>query len=166
MFGSGYWYIEGGPGVRLCYAKSPTYICPHAYFERVRDADDKVTGRVPTAAAEKVAAVLGTDPESAAKLLERGHRSMGGRLRVDGKLTERCEGCGAKMQRKGFRIWREELVPEEERTSEQRTSAAINSRLGFDGQTWKTTYSGYVETKREAEGWARENAASSKAAVA
>jgi hypothetical protein len=151
-----YWIVNGGNGERFAWRKEPTYLCPHGYFERVREGDE-VVSRVPTAAVEQAAAALGADVELLMRVMERVHAShSAGRRRVNGKLTGDCAICGARMIRKGFAHWKEVA-------SDDVIARGFGAALGFDGHVRGVTR--YVDTKREAEAWARENAAVSRSAA-
>jgi len=82
------------------------------------------------------AAAIGADPILLAKLLCQRHQtSAGGRLRVDGVLTNRCAVCGAKMTRKGCRAWID--TPSADVAAQR-----ISGRLGFGAPkiTTRTTW--------------------------
>jgi hypothetical protein len=152
----GYWYVAGGNGEQFCWAKDATFLCPHGYFDRVRLESGETVNRILTSEVERAAVALGGDPELLARMLERAHASHGaGRQRVDGKLTDLCTICGAKMERKGFACWKQ--VPNEPDSAQAR----IAGRLGFSN----TRHEGvihYRPTKKEAEQWARRNANESR----
>jgi hypothetical protein len=162
MFGS-HWYIDGAPGVRFCWLKEPTYVCRYAPgVADFRTVEDRLREAAPELA--DVAGGLGIE---IGRVMNRAHSGgRGGRRRVNDKLTDRCDACGAKMRRLGFRAWREELKAPDETTEGERARAAIGEAFGGDGLAWRTTESHYMGTKREAEAWARENVAVSRAAVA
>jgi hypothetical protein len=152
---SAYRYWQGPGGERVCISTHPTFVCPHGSFERERDEEGKVIRRIPTPAAEAAARALGADVDLVVRMLDRQHGQVSaGRRRVDGKLTDDCAVCGARMERKGFRVWIERPVPEEERTEGERASAAINSRLnGGPAVAFRTAKTAWLDTKREARAW-------------
>lgn len=158
---NGYWYMEGADGRHFCFAKEPTYTCPHAHFERTR-VDEETVERIPTPAVKRAAEALGADPELLARGLERQHASFTyGRRRVNGKLTDQCAVCGARMQRKGFRCWIEREPTDDERND---MNSRVAGRLGFSNM--RTERSFYVDTKREAREWAAEEVKVTRAAMA
>jgi hypothetical protein len=60
------------------------------------------------------------------KLLKQRHASFAaGRLRVHGRLTDRCAICGATMTREGFRAWIDQPSPHE-------ASQRVAGRLGLN----------------------------------
>jgi hypothetical protein len=125
-----------------------------------RDAEGAVTRTIPTTAVEAAAAALGADAVQLGKLIRSAHHRFGaGRLRVDGKLTDRCGACGARMERLGFRCWVD--APHEATDSRTR----IADRLGFEPpRDHVRTF--YVDTKREAAAWARDEQRTAKAVAA
>lgn len=137
-----YHYYRGADGQRFCYAAEPTYQCPLA--------EPGATG--------SAAEALGCDAAKLAQMIRRAHsRSGAGRDRdADGRLTERCQTCGAKLVRVGYAAWAEEPDPEEYRER-------IAERLGFDRPMRQSKPRRYFDVKREAMAWAREEAAISKA---
>ena len=144
------WYLSGPDGLRVNWNKAPTFQCPNADAVTYTAAEDGGEGtwtlqRPEIAAA---AAALGADPVLLAKLLRQRHASISaGRLRVDGRLTDRCAICGTKMTRKGFRAWIDQ-------DSDDAASQRVARRLGLDGPrtTVRTTWH---PTKTEAQAWAR-----------
>lgn len=165
MFGAGYWAYPEVDGVRFCYAKAPTYRCPIAEALGRPVGAALAEGAAPRLPLAEAADVLGIDPTRLGAMLRTAHsRSHEVRARVDGKPTDRCAVCGHRLDRLGFRVWREHLVPEGELTSEQRASARLGEVFGGDGLYWATTESLYLDTKREAATWARENYETAKLA--
>lgn len=176
----GTWYMEAPDGRRFNWSKAPSFECPMALVRY--DVIDIGTGEVKATVERRPEEAVGVtfrrhvSPELAAaaetlavfplKLagaLARLHRSPGGgeRERVDGKPTDRCAGCGHKMRRLGFHCWVDEPYPE----GEEDVSKRVAQRLGF-GPPRKTTRSFYVDTKREAEAWARDELAAARAVAA
>lgn len=146
------WYLPSADGTRrFSWNKEPTFECPNAdavhYTAGERDGEDGTW----TLARDEIAtaaAALGADPVMLGRLLRQRHAShAAGRMRVNGRLTDRCAICGAKMTRKGFRAWIDE-------PSEDASSQRIAGRLGLEPprRTIRTTWH---PTKREAEAWAR-----------
>lgn len=123
-----YWMIHGADGKDYCWAKEPSYRCPIGSAERLGD--------ILAAACE----VIGIDP---AWLLRRMKHSPY-RKRVNGRLTDRCETCGHKLERLGF--W-----------CSIRTHDHEQSVAGFAMANIEKQF--YVDTKREAERWARDEVA-------
>lgn len=145
------WYVSGPSGLHFNWSKHPSFECPNAdpvsYTAAERDGEGGTWAlqRDEVAAA---AAAIGADPVMLGQLLRQRHASHGaGRLRVDGKLTDRCAICGAKMTRKGFRAWIDE--PNSDPASQR-----IAGRIGF-GAPRITVRTTWHPTKREAEAWAR-----------
>lgn len=174
MFG-GSWCYEAKDGRRWTWNKAPSYECPN-YFERYifTDPETGETRRVHFPPEKRVgvtfsryvpdhvreaAKLIGCGGEELAAMLVKVHQDRGmERKRVDGKLTNECVACGGRLTRKGFYAYADEPIPEGEETSEQRASAAISNRLGFDSSgPRRTTWSGHFGTKREAQEWAHEN---------
>lgn len=140
------YYVEAGD-THFCWSTEPTYRCPNADMPRGGDGEIIATPAIVSAAG-----LLAADPAKLAGLLERPHRRVSQhRARVDGKLTDTCAICGARLERLGFARWIERKPTTEERKSVQ---GRINERLGFDGMirqapTW------YSKTKKDAAAWAR-----------
>lgn len=155
-----YWYIDGKDGRHYCYAKEPTFLCPMGepteYVVPAPEGSETegahvlkdATKAAVTAAAEQ----LGMDPVLLGMIVKRGHSHRHGRRRVDGRLTDQCVACGARMERKGFRVWIEALPTEEDAQSR------IADRLGFSGYRPVPGSSFYLDTKKEAAQWARDEA--------
>lgn len=128
-------------GRRYCYAVEPTYRCPlaDAVPEEVTDVPEAIVA---------AAAALGSDAYLLARALRKAHTGMlatdGGRQREDGKLTDRCRCCGARMERLGFRVWIEEPLDPDS------TKGRISSRLGFNGYQQVDGSSRYFPTKARA----------------
>lgn len=143
----GYWYIEGADGRHYCYAKEPSFVCPIGSADRLGDLFD-------TACEE-----AGISKEWMLRRL----RHNGYRARVNDRLTDRCESCGHKLDRLGFRCWIEEPYTREDlRDSSVRVTVQLNKTLS--GNTpFKTVKSFHLDTKREAQRWAREEVALTKA---
>lgn len=154
---AGYWYVSGADGLHCCWAKSPSYSCPFA-----NGIDDPeivpVTSRLLPAIAE-----TGMSVERVSRAVKRVHSSSNLRARVDGKLTEHCAACGAKLTRHGFAAWLERELPDDaELTPSQRISEGIFGTA----PTERVGEQRYFRTKRKAEEWARKQAAKSRAAAA
>jgi ribosomal protein S14 len=98
-------------------------------------------------------------PELLARIVARGH-SSNRRLRHAGKLTDRCDHCGSRMERLGFRCWIEHDRPREQYGTADRLTEAIG---GSPRTVLKTLY---LPTRKEAREWAYEEAKISKQAVA
>jgi hypothetical protein len=145
MFGSAYFYVgPAADGRRFCWAKAPSFTCPvheRAYEARLPD------GPLPVAMSD-AAYRLGLDARWLARRIAQGTH---GRARVDGKLTDRCQ-CGAKMRRNGFACW-----AEREDTSEG-VSQDLTRHLGSTPVV-RVGPTRYMDTKREAEAWARDELA-------
>lgn len=158
-----YFYYEGTDGRHYCYAKTPTFTCPMAEPVEVRptvieprEGERDITHEHHLTAehAEAItaaAAALGMDALKLGMALRSHHQRRGAqRERVNGKLTDTCAACGHRMEREGFRVWVEELPLGEDAQSR------IADRLGFS--SWRTVpgSSRYLDTKKEAQGWARD----------
>ena len=153
-------YWDGPEGRRYCFTTEPLMECPNVP-EPQREAG---SGYVVTAVAKAVAAALSTTEQDACRVLRRAHSgSRGHRRRVDGKLTDRCDSCGAKMRNRGYFAYVEEPVPEEELTSLQRTSAALNARLSGNATQYRRIRDVQVDTRREAKAWAWDELKADKA---
>ena len=152
-----YWYFSAGDQ-RFCFDKHPRFRCPLAaavtHQSSAVSEDCTEPAIISTVAA--AAAMLAADGLLLANLLVRAHISHNaGRLRVDGRLTDRCAICGSRMERLGFPCWIEE------KPKRRDAQSRIASRLGHDdfrrvpGALW------YRSSKREAREWAhgRANAA-------
>lgn len=153
-----YFYVEGVDGRHYCYAKTPTFTCPMAEpVEYVPNANGEggehrlKSGLVETF--DEAASALSMGPVLLGKVLKTAHQRKGTeRLRVDDRLTDLCAVCGHRMERLGFRVWIEHLPTEED------TQSRIANRLGFSG--WRTVDGShrYMDTKKEAQQWARDEA--------
>lgn len=145
-----YRYYAAPGGYEFAYASAPTFLCPHSDFAWVdEDADPADREWIPSEAARAVAVALGTTDQDACRMLRRAHASHSHRRRrVDDKLTDRCDACGAKMRRKGFRAW-----AQRPRQNDGGTGQRIAERLGMSPPA-EVVESVYVETKREARAWA------------
>lgn len=153
MFGPNYCYWSGPADTRYCFNVDPTFICPNADPIRVEGEGVTIT-RDRCVAIDAAAKALMMEPVKLARMMQRSHRSFThSRERVDGKLTNRCACCGAKMDRLGFRVWIERPKTAEELTPEDRVGSRVAERLGFDGQKTVIVRSAYVDTKREAKQW-------------
>lgn len=152
MLGANSRYYDAPDGRHFCWNVDPTFVCPLAWFERT---DDEAKARIPTAAVEAAAAALGCGGDELARILERQHASFTHtRRRVDGRLTDICDCCGSRMERKGFRVWADRPKTQEELTGNDRVASQIGQRLGFSGEQRVTLRNFYVDTKREAKAWA------------
>ena len=154
MFGSSYWIV--GPskdGRRWAWAKSPTFTCP---VERSAS-EARREGALPSEELMASAAILGVDARWLAMRLA--GASHGRERDAQERLTDRCR-CGAKLRREGFACWVERLPTEDEL---EQTGAQISRALGGDG--WRQDGPRrYMDTKREAEAWAREQLAVARSA--
>jgi hypothetical protein len=129
-----YWYYEGPDDRHFCWAKAPTFVCENA--EGLREED-----------AERIAVELGITKID--EIIANAHRraAVSLRERVDGKLTDSCRVCGAKLTRKGFAAW-------EERPADPTSSKArIGARLGLHSHERVGT-TRYFRTKAKAKAWA------------
>jgi hypothetical protein len=131
-----YRYYEGTTDKRrqFCVATSPTFVCGYTDgFE----------------AAAGIMAVDGISGERLSEIVANAHaRTLHSSLRLrdaDGKLTDECRVCGAKLIRKGFAAW-------EQREREEQTGIAM--RLGIE-QFDKVGEKRYFRTKKQAWAWAR-----------
>jgi hypothetical protein len=180
LFGPNYRYWDGPGGARYCFNIEPTFRCPHDGLRydvvelgtgkvtvtelRPRDETVGITFSIHVTDEAKAAAdLLGVDPLKLTRMLARSHNSNHGRERVNGKLTDRCKACGAKMERLGFRVWIERPKTEEELTAQDRTSSHVAERLGFSGERTVTVRSAYTDTKREAKQWCLDERATAQA---
>lgn len=167
MFGSSYWYYDAPDGRRWNWSKEPTYQCPNRpALREVEEPTPLVDRLIPTIAMRDAAEALATTPEAMARLLENVHAriSYGRQRDANGRLTDRCSCCGAKMRRLGFRAWVDEPIPENELTDDHARSMRVSERLGLDGEQRRTTWSGHFETKRAAQEWAHRESRDAKAA--
>jgi hypothetical protein len=144
------WYLSGPDATRFNWNKEPTFQCPNADAVTYTAADDGGEGTWTLQRPEiaTAAAAIDADPVMLGRLLRQRHASFtAGRLRIDGRLTDRCAICGAKMTRKGFRAWIDQA-------SDDDASQRVARRLGLDGPrtTVRTTWH---PTKTEAQAWAR-----------
>jgi hypothetical protein len=152
------WYVAAGD-THFNWASKPSYVCPNAALVEYQAAadgssDGKHVLKDPrvTLAAEALAA----DPILLGQMLLRAHSShRAGRMRVDGRLTERCAICGTKLTRQGFRAWID--GPPTEGSGKR-----IAERLGF-GAIRAPIRSTWHKTRKEAEAWARHECKRAKA---
>ncbi len=148
------WFVRGAGERRYNWTKHPTFVCPNAdpvSYTPVEAGAAEGTWSLTRDEVATAAAAIGADPVMLGQLLRQRHAShAAGRLRVGDRLTDCCAICGAKMTRKGFRAWIDELDDNEDASSQRR----IASRLGLAAprRTLRTTWH---PTKREAEAWAR-----------
>lgn len=150
-----YRYYQGAPGRRYCYAPDPTFTCPYGQLKYTTE-NEEWSAPEPFMQA---AALLDVFPDSLVRLVVRGHRNNR-RARIDGKLTDRCDNCGHRMERLGFRCWVEQDKP----PGQFGTSDEITSRLG--GTPTEIVKTVYLDTKKEARSWALEESRISKATAA
>lgn len=150
-----YHYYAGADGAQFCYAAQPTYRCPLA------EPSEEGAGR-PNESSQLVAAAdaLTVDPGKLAGVLKRAHASYrAGRERTEeGRLTDTCRVCGARMERVGFAAWHQAPDPVEYRQQ-------IAKRLGYVAATRQVGRRRYFDRKREAMEWAHEEAKISRAAA-
>jgi hypothetical protein len=174
-------YYQGPGGEHVCWNVEPTFQCPLARVQY--DVLDMETGetrgpvesqsetvgitytRHVSPAMAQAAAVLGVDGKLLERIVERAHHSNYGRLRVNGKLTDRCKACGGKMDRLGFRVWVDRPIAAGEETEGERTGKMMARRMGF-AAPMRTVKSAHVDTKREAIAWARDELAMLKSIAA
>lgn len=142
----GYWYVEGGNGERFAWAKTPTYSCPFragppGWFGSVL-AESEDADELPTI-------------DAIERMFRRAHgtyQSGSPRARDgNGRLTDRCSACGAKLTRHGFAAWAER----------DRGSTGISERLGI-ALVDRIGENRYFRTKKRAEAWARREADKSR----
>lgn len=157
-----YWYVDGKDGRHYCWSKQPTFVCPLADPVVYVKHEDGESGhhelRDDAIEIQAGAALLKIDPVKFGRIMRSAHQRVSSvRERDDaGKLTDRCAACGHQLDRLGFRAWIErEPTAEEADTASNR----INSRLFGAGPRWLTVESFYCETKKEAQAWARDEAA-------
>lgn len=140
---SSYRYYDAGGGRHFCYAVAPTFLCPYGQL-KVPTADEDWEVPEPFMQAAQALDVM---PAALLGMVVRGHRNNR-RLRVNGQLTDRCETCGHKMDRLGFRCW-------EETPKAPSGLDNVASRLGSAPPT-DIVRTVYVDTKKEAREWAYE----------
>lgn len=146
-----YRYFNGAPGVRCCIAVHPTFVCPYSQLN-LSTADEEWEVPAPLLQA---ATQLGMYPGLLVRLVVRGHRNNR-RMREGERLTDRCENCGARMERRGFHCWIEQDKPREHYGTSDRMTEAIG---GTPKIILKTLY---LPTKKEAREWAFEESKLSK----
>lgn len=141
-----YNYFRGPGGRRFCWDVHPRFRC------RLADGDLSTAPEL-GAAAKAAGVTLGW-------VLEKAHNSRESRGRdADGRLTNRCFYCDAKMERLGFACWVEE--PDDPASSRSQTRErfglspfrAVGERI-------------HLPTKREARAWALEQAQIAEAIAA
>lgn len=147
-----YRYYQGAPGRRYCWAVDPTFICPNGAL-KYSSADEEWEVPEPFM---RAAEILDVFPSSLVKMVVRGHRNNR-RLRENGRLTDRCETCGTRMKREGFRAW----IEQDKRPEDLGTSDQITLRLG--GSPSHIVKTIYFDTKKEAVAWALDESRISKA---
>lgn len=174
-----YRYYEAPDRRQFCYATHPTFTCPQSRslwdYHDLETGDTKVVEREPgermgvtftrhvNDRVKHGARQLGMDPDRLAGMIAVAHRRDSGRARIDGKLTDKCKVCGAKMERVGFHCWVERPYTEEElESSSARATVSLNAALGT--QALKTIRNLYVDTKKEAREWAYDEFKTAKAA--
>lgn len=143
----GYWYVEGADGVHYCWAKVPTFRCPFGEGPPVAltDAlDSEAENGWPTS-------------DKLVRMFQRAHGTgMGGRERDEqDRLTDRCRGCGAQLERLGYRAWAEREKPPGEHGE-----GVVAEALGF-GRVQPIGDARYFRTKKQAAAWARKQAGKS-----
>jgi hypothetical protein len=179
-----YWELDG---VRFCFTITPHLECPMSVTTYevldVSTGERTITKRRPeekvgwtftrhvTAEQEEAARLLGVDAKAMVTLIENGHRNAwhsqdGIRRRVEGKLTDRCRACGAKLINHGYSAFVErDFDPEVDEDPEgtRKASRAISDRLGF--QPPAVRLKGVNGLKRtEARKWAYEQYTQAKTA--
>lgn len=136
-----YWELKGDPeGRRFCFTVTPWFVCPYAE-------------EIPQWMRSE-ARLEGLDGELVAELWRRGHRHKGGRARVGGRLTDRCDACGARMDARGYSAYVERDPTAAELTGERATAQRIGERLGFRGPSVRVKGVTGLATRREAKQWA------------
>jgi len=94
------WYLSGPDDTRFNWNKEPSFQCPNA--DPVHYTAAAVTGEEGTWSLQRphiatAAAAIGADPVLLGKLLRQRHAShQAGRLRADGRLTDRYTICGTR----------------------------------------------------------------------
>lgn len=137
------WYFQGPRGLRFNWDREPTFECPNA--DLLDERGERRTRPELVAAAR----AIGADPLLLGQLLHSRHSLLQARrLRVDGRLTDRCATCGSKMTRKGYRAWIDE--PGEGTIVPSGGSEPSSARVARS--TIRTTWH---RTKTAAEAWAR-----------
>lgn len=146
-------YIQAPDGHRYHWATTPTFECPHAdaiVYTAAEDGDGEGTWTLRPNIADAITAaadVLGADALLLARVLRSRHQAQGvERMRVDGKLTDRCSVCGTRMHRKGFRAW---ISAPSTDASQKRIAA----RLAMTAPR-ETVRTKWHETLKAARGWA------------
>jgi hypothetical protein len=182
-----YWELDG---VRFCFTITPSFECPmtvtaYEVWDPVTDKTTVTTRRPPkedealgitfkrhvTEAQIEAARLLGVDAKALVTLIENSHRGAwhsqdGIRRRVEGKLTDLCRTCGAKLINHGYSAFVErDFDPEVDEDPEgtRKASRAISDRLGF--QPPAVRLKGVNGLKRtEARKWAYEQYTQAKTA--
>jgi hypothetical protein len=178
-----YWGLPDGREFR--FATEPLFECPQAAIvyevwdpSKPVGSEKTITRRRPeeavgvthtrhvTAEAQAAADALGVDPKKLLGMLTAAHRrnGLGVRARVDGRLTDRCDVCGARMERKGYMaaVW--EPTPEEE-LGDSRSTVELNRHLNPGYVHMRPVKVVYLDTRREAKQWAYDEYATAKAVV-
>lgn len=158
------WYIAAGD-THFNWAKAPTFECPNAATDgrpigAMLAEDAAITPLV--ARARLAADALGVDAAKVIGMLRRMHSGGTRRAEIDGKLTDRCAHCGAKMKRKGFRAWIDEPGSWDGYSGATRS---LNQMIGNSEPPRKTIRTTWHKTKKEAEAWARHECRRAKAAA-
>jgi hypothetical protein len=151
-------YYEGAPGRRYCWAIDPTFTCPNGTLKYPTADDDWEIPEPFMRAAE----ILDMYPGLLLRMVVKAHRNNR-RLRENGRLTDRCETCGRRMERKGFRAWAEEDAGAG-RTGLQGVSDELTRAFG--GKPSNILKVIYFDTKKEAVAWALEESRISRAVAA
>ena len=155
-------YIAGASGQRYHWATTPSFECANAdplVCTAAEDGDGEGTWTLRARSADPITAaadVLGADALLLARILRSRHQAGVQRLRVAGKLTDRCSVCGARMRRKGYRAW---ITAPSADTSRQQIATTLGMTAPRD--TVRTTWHG---TQREARAWAEHERGRAQAA--
>lgn len=145
-------YWTGPDDRHYAYNVDASYDCPVAKLIAFPSDADVLPQRLTDAAG-----ALKMDPRRLAVMLRKS--SCGARDRDGAKLTERCVAHGVKMNRRGYRAFVDEPVPEAEwgRDPHMRSQVAINRRLSDpDYVPRRVVEQAWLRTKREARLWAWE----------
>lgn len=148
---SRYWQITGADGRRYCWSKTPTMQCVVAVGIELAEG-------VPNIEWSTAAGMLGMDAAALMQLVKA--RSHGDRVRVNGKLTNRCEVCGGHVELKGYRCW----IEAAQEPSDSAVRMAL--RLGGVPTVWRQVEGPWFQPSRQAaQDWARSRVAETKKAT-
>lgn len=177
-----YWSIKGDPeGRHFCFTTEPFFECPNSRItyevQNLATGEKTLTTRRPeervgwtftrhvSDEAAQAAQLLGVEPKKLLAILGNAHRHRAAeRARVNGKLTNRCATCGAKMIDHGYSAYVERPKREDEYHEGDRTNAALAERMGFQPPMLRLV--GTTGLKRsEARQWAYEQYELAQAAL-